>query len=111
MEILNEFTNWVIKNYSHTKGGYRHRGDFYKNDKPVNLQALKDRFINEKKIIEKLERNTSEARLPLGDVVKKVKIGGVTAFPNCDHDILNVKDFTNPLDSLLRQIKKEIGLE
>lgn len=48
MEILNEFTNWVTKNYSHVKGGYRHRGEFEKKDKPVNLQALKDIFINEK---------------------------------------------------------------
>lgn len=49
MKELHEFVNWIIKNYSHTRGGYRHRGDFNKNDKPVTLQGLKDIFINEKK--------------------------------------------------------------
>lgn len=46
--ILNEFVNWVGNNYSHSKGGYRHRGDFYKNDKPVNLLIIKNRFFKEK---------------------------------------------------------------
>lgn len=34
------FQIWVRKNYSIVKGEYRHRGDFYKNTKPINESEL-----------------------------------------------------------------------
>lgn len=44
---IDDFTNWVTKNYSHVKGGYRLRGDFEKSTKVVNLQSLKDKYLNQ----------------------------------------------------------------
>lgn len=43
---VNGFVTWVSKNYSHTKGGYRHRGDFEKKMTPLKLEALKDLYLN-----------------------------------------------------------------
>lgn len=40
LEGISNFVEWVFENYSHVKGGYRHRGDFYANDKPVTLRKL-----------------------------------------------------------------------
>jgi len=38
------FQSWVRKNYSISKGKYRHRGDFYKNDKLINEAELFTRY-------------------------------------------------------------------
>ena len=44
-KVLNEFVMYVLKNYSHVKGGYRHRGDFFGDDKPIKLEAVMREFL------------------------------------------------------------------
>lgn len=49
-EALNlpvEFAKWLRVNYSISKGQYRHRGDFYRNDKRLSSEKeLYDYWIN-----------------------------------------------------------------
>ena len=46
-DTIHSFVDWVNKNFNHTKGGYRHKGDFEKVSKPVKLESLKDAFLNQ----------------------------------------------------------------
>lgn len=44
---LQKFIQYVVKNYRSTKRGYMHRGDFYNNHKPKNLDALAAEYCKE----------------------------------------------------------------
>jgi hypothetical protein len=44
--LIKDFIQYLHKNYSHVKGGYRHRGDFYGNDHPVQIERIVTEYLS-----------------------------------------------------------------